>query len=83
MGKNIIKILVILALLIIVICGVRIIKSEIFKRNLSNEIKAFLNTGKHSKYLVEDQKVWLENAKSNDENIKEKNIEEERNKKNE
>ena len=64
MRRRIIVVLSIIAFAVLSIYAVKIVKSELLKNDIANSIKDFLNEGKYSKYLPDDQMIWLNNAKS-------------------
>ncbi len=58
----------IIALVTLSIFVVKIVKSELLKKDIANGIKDYLNEGKYCKYLPDDQMIWLDNAKSENTN---------------
>ena len=63
--KRILKISIfIIFILTIIIFNRGIIERELLKISVSNELKDYLNNGKETKYLTEDQMQWLKFAKN-------------------
>jgi len=63
MKRKLLICLSIIALVVLSIFVVKIVKSELLKKDIANGIKNFLNEGEYCKYLPEDQMIWLDNAK--------------------
>ena len=68
MRRRIMVVLSIIAFVILSIFAVKIVKSELLKKDIAKGIKDFLNEGKYCKYLPDDQMIWLNNAKSDNVN---------------
>lgn len=63
MKRKLLICLSIIALVVLSIFVVKIVKSELLKKDIANGIKNFLNEGEYCKYLPDDQMIWLDNAK--------------------
>ena len=63
MKRKLLICLSIIALVVLSIFVVKIVKSELLKKDIANSIKKFLNEGEYCKYLPDDQMIWLDNAK--------------------